>query len=388
MFDKAETEVYYAAFNRGYQGSLSVYVDGSFDCDYAQTETSIPMGAGWAVVDKDENLIGYGIAGLTMPPTKSSEKFELNAMLTFLDAMQESFPENINREFPVRLICDNQILINHLNEGVESEEGSRICHKRYGDYYARLAYYMSVMDLSFQWIRGHTVSDFNRLADFQAHKAYKTVKDGHVFDNETRRQYSEYVTRLFLDDKFPFKQKEKGLTFRQLRKMVSTSGVKPLTEIPTLWVAMQKEEYKGRTFAGFSFADTELKKKGVKGGVFLSKPNDFVLSVRAINYALSNYSMPQKLSGPVVVRTDNAQAASLINTINSGNKWRALIAKDRGLANEVEKLKAFIKIQPVIALEVSDFAHTYKTHAGMMASKKHSDKAARSVVDMLVKVAD
>lgn len=388
MFTSAETEAYYAAFNKNHEGPLSVYVDGSFECDYADTKDLIPMGAGWSIADKDENLIGYGVSDFKMPVTKSAEKFELNAMLAFLDAMQESFPERINRHFPVTVICDNQALISHLSAALDSEESSRVCHKRYGDYYRRLSYYISVMDLKFEWVKGHATNDFNRLADFLAKKAYQSVKLYGSFTWEERRQYSEYISALFLADKFPFKKAPPVLTHRQLRNIVSTSGAKILTEIPTLWVGMQKEEHKGRIFAGFSFTDTERGEKGAKGGIFMSQENDFLLTIRAINYALSRCSGPQQVSSPLVIRTDNSLAASLVNTIKRGNKWRSILEANPVLKEEVEKLKVFMVNQPVIALEISDFAHSYKDHPGMMDSKNHIAKSARDVVDRLIKVAD
>lgn len=387
MFTANETEKYYIAFNQAYKGDLKVYVDGSFDCDYDSARRSIPMGAGWSMTDNDENLMGYGVAALAMPVTKSAEQFELNAMLTFFDAIKESFPERVNKRFKVTVICDNQALIRHLSAAVESEQSSLVCQKRYGDYYLRLAYYMSAMDLEFEWVKGHDSNDFNRLADFLAKKAYQSVKFGGSFEFEDRRNYSEYVSDLYLRGKFPFKKKAPTLTFRQLRSQVSSSGIKILTEIPTLWIGVEKEEHKGRTFAGFSFADTGMKEKGIDGEVFQGDPSDFYLAIRAINYALGKYSLPQESLGPVVVRTDNSLAASMVNTIRKGHKWRHLLDMDSVLDEEVNKLREFIEIQPVIALEMSDFAHAYKSHSGMMASKKHTATAARSAVDMLLKVA-
>lgn len=387
MFTIKETETCYLAFNPGYEGSLSVYVDGSFECDYAETEDLIPMGAGWSIADKDENLIGYGMASLKMPVTKSAEKFELNSMVNFLDALRENFPERVNRRFPVTLICDNQALIGYLNDAVDSEEGSRICHKRYEDYYLRLSYYMESMDLKFAWVKGHDSNDFNRLADFMAKKSYFWLKRYGSFSWEERNSYSEYITDLFLNDKFPFKKSVPVMTQRQLRNIVSKEGMDILTSLPTLWVGMHREEYKGRTFAGFSFADSYFRDKGDKGGVFLSKQNDFSLTVRAINYALNSYSGVHEVSTPLVVRTDNSQAASLLNTIRKGNKWRHLLAVDPVLNNEVEKLKAFLVKQPVIGLEVSDFALSYKNHQGMMDSKNHTVKSARTTVERLIKAA-
>lgn len=385
-FTIKETEAYCAAFDQSYVGALSVYVDGSFDCDYGNERSSIPMGSGWSMVSNAGTLMGYGISALEMPVTKSAEQFELNSMVTFFEAMRESFPERVNRDFPVTVICDNQALISHLSASVISEESARVCQQRYGDYYARISPYIAEMDLNFEWVKGHDSNDFNRLADFLAKKAYQSVKFGGSFGFEERRQYGEYISNLLLDGKLPFNKKPEVLTFRQLRNKISTNGMDILTTLPTLWVGMEKTEHKGRTFAAFSFADTDLKEKGTSGGVFQGNPDDFYLSVRAINYALRNHSLPQQVSEPIVVRTDNSKAASLINTFRSGNKWRRLLEADPVLNDEVQKLKVFLENQPVIALEISDFAQYYKNHAGMMESKSHIAKAARTAVDTLIKV--
>ena len=380
MFTIAETEGYYAAFKKSYAGPLEVYVDGSFNGSYGQMKRRVPVAAGWAIADKNKELVGYGVSTFKAKFTPSSEKNELRSMVAFLDAMQESFPERINRDFPVTLICDNKSLVVALTQASEHEKISRRFHGRHGDDYLSLLYYISVMDLDFKWVKGHNSNRFNCLADTMARKAFRAVTSDGSFPIKARRHYL-----LNALDAFGSYTGQK-ITSNQLRNTVSRQGHAILAEVPTLWVGVRKVEHKGRTFAGFSFTDTALGFKGSRGGVFLNQYNDLYLAVRAVNYALSEHAKHGPTESSLLIRVDNAEAAALVNTIGRDRKWNIAL-KNVGLRHEVEKLKVLMKSQHVISLSNSDFSKAYKKYSMMKESQIHAAETAYKAVADLIQAA-
>lgn len=382
MLTVKETESYYVAFDESYKGPLSVYVDGSFNTDDKDMAQNVAMGSGWAICDSAENLLGYGVTDFKMETVYSSQRCELKAMLAFLDVMQDSFPGMINRDFPVTIIGDNLGLMMHLSQALDSEEISRFCFERSGDDYLRLLYYLSVMDLKFEWVKGHNNSDFNQMADLLARKAYRSVLATGKFTADVRNEFIESIMRKFNRGEVPFKPKTSFMTHKQLRRNVTKSGPEVLTEIPTMWVVMRRTEHEGRTFAGFSFTDTEMENKGSRGAVFAAHYSDLCLTMRAINYALANYSGKPGESRALVIRTDNELASSLVNNFRNGHKWDGLLA-DPFLRSEVDKLRAFSKKQHVLALEISDGYHSYKQYPKMVDSIAHVSESAHKMASGL-----
>lgn len=381
MFTIAETEGYYAAFNKDHEGGLEVYVDGSFNGSYGQMKRRVPVAAGWAIADADKKLVGYGVATFKAKFTPSSEKNELRSMVAFLDAMQESFPERINRTFPISLICDNKSLVVALSQAAENEKISRRFHARHGDDYMSLLYYISVMDLTFKWVKGHNANRFNCLADVMARKAFRTITAEGAFSMNDRKTYVENALRAFGS------HAGKRITSKQLRNTIINHGPAILAEIPTIWVGVRKVEHDGRTFAGFSFTDTELGFTGSRGGVFLNKYNDLYLSVRAVNYALTEHIKRGSKETSLLLRIENAEAAALVNTISRDHKWNIAL-KNVGLRHEVEKLKELIKYQHVISLSTSDFSKVYNKYAMMKKSQIHVSKSAyKTVADLIMAAA-
>lgn len=371
----SETESYYACFEKGFKGPLSVYVDGSFSTENKDMASTVAMASGWAICDVEENLLGYGVTDFKTENVYSSQRCELKAMLAFLDVLRDGFPEMINRDFPMTIIGDNRSLMMYLSQALDSEESSRFCFERNGDDYLRLLYYLSVMDLKFEWVKGHNNSDFNQLADLLARRAYRSVIATGKFPADARNDFIESIMRKFNRGEVPFRANPSFMTHKQLRRKVTKNGPEVLTEIPTIWVTMRRIDYEGRTFAGFSFTDPEMENQGSRGAVFTAQYSDLCLTMRAINYALANYSGKTGESRALVIRTDNELASSLVNNFRNGHKWDSLLA-DPFLRSEVDKLRVFSEKQHVLALEISDGYHSYKQYPEMVASIAHVSESA------------
>lgn len=384
MFTVKETESYYAAFDESFNGPISVYVDGSFTTENKDTRGPVAMTSGWAICDLKGSLIGYGVVDFKTETVYSSQKSELKAMLAFLDTLQDSFPERVNRDFPVTLIGDNLSLMKYLSQALDSEESSRHCFERNGDDYLRLLYYLSVMDLNFEWVKGHNGNDFNQMADLLARKAYRSVITTGKFSADVRKDFIDSTLRKFNRGEVPFSPNPFFMTHKQLRGNITKNGPEVLVDIPTLWVGMKRIDHKGRTFAGFSFTDTEMKVKGNRGAVFAGQYSDLHLTMRAINDALSTYLEKGRGSNAVVIRTDNELASSLVNTFRNSKKWKNLLT-DPALCHEVDKLRAFSEKQHILALEVSDGYHGYKKFPAMVESlslvSDYAQKTAASLRD-------
>jgi ribonuclease HI len=383
MLKVKEADEYYAAFDECFKGPISVYVDGSFRTDNKDMTRPVSMASGWAICDGNANLLGYGVTAFNTETVYSSQISELKALLAFLDTMQDSFPGIINRDFPITVIGDNLHLMKHLSMALVSEESSRYCFERNGEDYLRLLYYLSVMDLKFEWVKGHHGNDFNHLADLLAKKAYQSISTTGFFPTDVRNDFIESLLRKFNRGEIPFKPKSSFMTHKQLRKSITKNGPEVLVDIPTIWVGMQRIEHKGRTFAGFSFTDTKMEVKGSRGAVLDSSYSDLHLTMRAINEALSSYA--KKAAGPaLVIRTDNELASSLVNTFRNGHKWDNFLA-DPALRREVDKLRIFSEKQHVLALEVSDGYHAYKELPGMVQSLSWVADSAQETASCLRK---
>lgn len=378
MFTIAETKAYYSAFDKDYEGDLKVYVDGSFNGGYGQMKRRVPMAAGWAISDvADKKLVGYGISTFKVRFTTSSEKNELRSMVAFLDALAENAPEKIKRGYSVSLICDNKELIDGLKRAYKDENFSRHFYNRHGDDYLRLLYYISAMDLKFQWVKGHSSNKFNRLADLMARKAFRTITSSGHFGGEQRRAYMQ----MALVD---FGSYDGGkMTTRQLKGFVAQKGIGFLDSIATLWINMERVEHEGRTFAGFSFTDGWRKVQGTKGGVFLSKPNSFYLSVRAVNYALSQYVNNVEKDKTLLIRIHDKQVVGLINTLGRGRRYNVAL-KNTSLQREVDKMLALIKDKHVIAMTTSEFSKSYKDDSSHRQNHVQVSQNARNAVSELM----
>jgi ribonuclease HI len=378
MYTIAEKEGYFVAFDEHHAGDLNVYVDGSFNGAYGQMKRRIHVAAGWAIAGKNETLVGYGLSTFKAKFTTSSEKNELRSMLAFLDVMQEEFPEKINRNQTVTLIGDNKSLIVGLTRSAEDEKTSRRFYATHGDDYLRLLYYMSVMNLKFKWVKGHNANRFNCLADSMARKAFRAMAADGIFPANVRRRYVETVLGNF--GSFSGAK----LTSSQLRNAISRKGTNILNEIPTLWVGVRKVEHNGRTFAGFAYTDGQLVTKGARGGVFLTNHNDLYLTVRAVNYALTQYAKNGKKHKTLLVRVENEEASSLLTALGRGRKFN-IARKDVALQHEVDKMRTLLKEQYVISLNNSDFSKVYSRYAMMNKSKEHASSTAyKAAADLIV----
>lgn len=381
MFTIAETESYYSALNKGHEGDMLVYVDGSFNGSYGQMKRRVPMASGWTISDSTgKSLLGYGISTFKVKFTTHSDKNELRSMVAFLESLHESFPEKINRAYNVSLICDNKELIDGLNLSLEDEKFSRRFYARHGDDYLRLLYYISAMKLTFDWVKGHSSNKFNRTADLMARKAFRAMTTFGYFGGEQRRGYLQVAMAEFGS------YNGGKLTTKQLKNIVSQKGTGILDSISTLWINMEKEEHEGRTFTGFSFTDGTMMTQGTKGGVFLSKPNSFYLTVRAVNYALSQYADGVEKDKTLLIRVPNNQVVGLINTLGRGRRYN-VAKKNTSLQREVDKMLDFIKGKHVIAMNTSEFSKSYKGDSSHRKNHLHVTKSARNAVDKLMQVA-
>lgn len=378
MFTIAETEAYYAAFNKGHEGDLKVYVDGSFNGGYNQMKRRVPMASGWAISDSTgEKLVGYGVATFKVKFTTHSDKNELRSMVSFLEALEESFPEKINRNYNVFLICDNKELIDGLNNSNKDESLSRKFYARHGDDYLRLLYFISVMNLNFEWVKGHSSNKFNRTADLMARKAFRAMTSYGYFGGTQRSAYMDMAIAEFGS------YSGGKLTTKQLKNIVSQKGTAILDNLATLWINMEKSEHEGRTFAGFAFTDGKMATQGAKGGVFLSKPNSFYLSVRAVNYALSQYVHKVEKDKTLLIRVHDKQVVGLINTLGRGRRYNVAL-KNTSLQREVDKMLSLIKDTHVIAMNTSEFSKSYKGDSSHRKNHIHVSQNARKIVADLI----
>lgn len=381
MFTIAETEASYVALQKPYKGDWKVYVDGSFNGSQGQMKRRVPMASGWTISDTTgENLVGYGVSAFKTKFTPNSDKSELRSMVAFLESLEESFPEKINRDYNVSLICDNKELIDGLNLSFKDETFSRRFYARHGDDYLRLFYYISVMNLKFEWVKGHSSNKFNRTADLMARKAFRAVTNTGYFGGKQRSGYLQAALAEFGS------YNGGKLTTKQLKNIVAQKGTGVLDTISTLWINMEKTEHEGRTFTGFSFTDGDMETQGTKGGVFLSKPNSFYLTVRAVNYALSQYVHSVEKDTTLLIRLPNNQVVGLINTLGRGRRYN-VARKNTSLQREVDKMLDFIKDKHVLAMNTSEFAKSYKGDSSHRKNHLHVTENARKAVEKLMQVA-
>lgn len=386
MFTLKEGEGYLTAFTgESLTEPFEVYVDGSFNGDaklLPRGATTMPVASGWAISTGNGELAGYGGSDFIMDYTNMSEKGELASILSFLDAMQENFPGFISRDFPVTLVSDNQNLITNINAALVSEETSRYCYRFHGENYVRLLYYMSVMDLKFSWVKGHSINDFNRLADFIARRAYQSIRINGEYTAEERRDFSRYLVCQLNMNKRPFNQKLQTLSFRQLRNEVSRNGVEVLTELPTLWIGTKTAKHDGRTFSSFAFTDSDLEVQGYRGGVFLKEYDDFYLGLRAINYAIEQYLENGFSGNSLLIRTDNEKASALINNFQS-KKWKSY-RKDDAFDQEIQKLTKFKEALNLISFEVSDGKKAYSKISSMEQNSSYIAENSQRLMEELL----
>lgn len=370
----SETETYYAVFNPASPGPLNVYVDGSFLVRGAIVTRRVPVGSGWAIEGADGSLAGYGVSVFKARHTVSSEHQELRSMVAFLDAMQESFPDFINRERKVVLHCDNTSIVDALSSSYRSEPASRLLAERYGNDFVRILYYISMMNLSFEWVKGHAENKFNRMADRLARSGYRSMLNHGGFNGEGRQKCIMDALSIFKNGK---------LTQVQVKNMVSRLGMEALKEVPTVFVDTYHTKHQGRIVAGFAFSDGEGIRKGVRGGVFIKDNEDVLfLSLRAVNYALQQIVSAGKKHQTILIRVKHSETAELINLFAKGAKLKRR-RKNAKVAGEVDKLMALIAKQHTLAIgnkEFSAISPSYNSNYGMA----HAIELSRNIVQKVV----
>lgn len=378
MFIEKETANRYFAFNPALKGPFTVYVDGSFNGDYDTARDTMALAAGWVIVDNQDELFGYGGMHSTVPVTWMTALCELRAIVSFLDAFREEFPGRITKDVPVTLISDNQHLVNNLNDSRSCSKVDGYCREKYGEDYDRLLAYISVMDLTFEWVKGHHVNNFNVLADRIARKAYKRVLETGSYSSVERKADCMYLLELFHQKQGVFSAKKNPLTHQKLRNLVKNSGAEVLTGFPTLWVGAKTESHEGRTFSGFAFTDSTFGVQGYRAGIHIKKPDELYVNLRALNYALGKYGKSKELPESLVVRTDNEALSALVNNPKH-RKWKAF-KNDSAFQQEFQKLINFKEDCSVIALEVSDGRKTYVKFPEMIKSSAFVEEASAKAV--------
>lgn len=377
MFIEKETETRFFAFNPALTGPFSVYVDGSFNCEYDPSVDTMPMAAGWSIVDSREELFGYGGAHFTVPVTLMTSLCELRAIVSFLDAFREEFPGRINKEFPVTVISDNQHLVMHLNGSRTCSREDAYCREKYGQDYLRLLDYLSVMDLRFEWVKGHHVNNFNVLADRIARKAYTRVLKKGSYSSFERKEDCTSLLGLFHQKHGVFSVRKNPLTQQKLRNLVQKSGVEVLTSLPTLWIGAKTVQHKGRTFSGFAFTDSTFGVQGYRAGIHVKDPDELYVNLRALNYALGKYREEKELPESLVVRTDSEKLSALVNNTKH-RKWKDFKA-NTAFQQEFEKLVIFKKDCSIVALEVSDGRRTYVKFPDMVKGSAFVEETSAKV---------
>lgn len=370
----AETETYYAAFNAASPGPLNVYVDGSFLVRGVAASRRVPVGSGWAIEGADGSLAGYGVSVFKARHTVSSEHHELRSMVAFLDAMHESFPEFINTDRQVVLHCDNTSIVDALSSSYRSEHASRLLAERYGNDFVRILYYISVMDMSFKWVKGHAENKFNKMADRMARNGYRSMLKNGFFNGTERKKCIQDALSAFKNGK---------LTQVQVKNMVARLGMAALEEVPTVFVDTYHTEHRGRLVAGFSFSDASGIKKGVRCGVFMKDNEDVLfLSLRAVNHALQQIVSAGKEHQTIFIRVKHSETAELINLFAKGAKLKRR-RKNAKVAGEVDKLMSLISKQHTLAMGTKEFAKIatdYNSNYGMC----HAVELSRDIVSRVV----
>lgn len=382
MFVEKETENRYFAFNPALAGAFTVYVDGSFNCEYDTARDTMPFAVGWTVVDSKDELFGYGGMHTMTSVTWMSSRCEMRAMLSFLDALQEDFPDRVNKNYPVTLISDNQHLIDHLNGAVGCVKTQRYCREKYGHDYTRLLEYIGMMDLRFEWVKGHHDNNFNVLADRIARKAYKKLKGSGIYSSTQRKDDCAELLKLFHRKHGVFSPNKSPLTHQKLRNFIKNSGAEILTGFPTLWIGAKTVQHEGRTLSGFAFTDSTFEVQGSRAGIHVKNPDELYVNLRALNYALGKYGKAKNLPESLVIRTDSEELSSLINNPKQ-RKWKEF-NKDRAFRQEFQKLCDTKEDCSVVALEVSDGRRTYTKFPAMVKSSAFVEEASTDAIRTLL----
>lgn len=355
----AETETYYAAFNPASSGPLSVYVDGSFLVRGEQKTRRVPVGSGWAIEDADGKLAGYGVSVFKARYTSSSEHHELRSMVSFLDAMHESFPDFITSERKIILICDNASIVRALSSSYKVEPESRRLAERYGNDFVRILCYMSTLNLGFEWVKGHAENKFNQMADRLARTGYRSMVNRGFFNGEGRRKCVKNAVHVFKTGK---------MTETQMKSMIARDGMDALQELPTIFVDAYHIQQEGRIVAGLSFSDGDGSLTGVRGGVFRKDNEDVLfLSLRAVNYALKQVIKAGKQHETLIIRVKHHETAELINFFAKGSKLPRR-RKNAKVAAEVDILRSLLAKQYTLAIATREFARicpSYNSNYGM-----------------------
>lgn len=350
---------YFSALEVPEGRDLHVYVDGSFDTEAVSVYRRHYMGAGWTVVNPAGHLVGYGVSSFKTRSSNSSEWMELKAMLEFLDAMYADFPELINKDRTITILGDNQYLLHNLHKAKTDRKISRHLFDRLGYDYLRLVYYMTAMNLDFKWVKGHSSSRFNRLADNMARHAYREqLRKGH-FDGDARKKYLGYALETFNNNNSHL------LTIGAVQQLIKGKKTKALAKLPSMKVSMSHKVEEGRTIATFDYIGSHG--TGTRHAVFLKKQSVLYLSLRACRYALSENVEQMDAKTTFVLHIHDAETAGMINALVKNKPIKAHGNNPR-IRHEIERLSELVQGKHIVAI----------SHESLQESHRHKTKARNS----------
>lgn len=316
-------------------GDIEVYVDGSFNFlpEDAGREFSF-FGAGWAV-KSGCHLTGYGVNVFQDTPTPSSALSELRSILSFLDTMHQHFPQVI-QDRRVTIVCDNAAIVRAISKSASDEEWSRRSSDLFGKDFVRIVYYMTVLNLSFQWVKGHAENEFNQVADMLARKAYRTMTAGRTWGIKARRKWidttiSPYRLRLGRFDE------ENLFSPGELLKFINVHGMH--SEIPVIWVNTHVETKDGFHIAGISHVNNDGRVSGSKAVISSRRFMAHCMEVRALRNALIAYKQDANTdtNKTVIARLQSDFVIEAVTNMTNGMKPK-VNRKNNRLQYEVDML--------------------------------------------------
>lgn len=345
---KVNTEHTYADMDDSLSGDITVYVDVSVAAERDPKRGKhayVPSAAGWAIAGEQDVLKGYGVSLIWDDYVKDSSTSELRAILRFLDTLYDHSPEMLVKTNRFNILCDNSTLMYELTEAGKKERTSKRKFSKYGRDYARMVYYMTRTNFSFNWVRGHSTDPFNCLADKMAYKCRNAALSEEDFTGKLRE---DYIHRLL---------ENADARSRRNHTQKRVSAMEAVPETVVLFPAFNKKCHADFSDAVFIYLNqtTKTLKYDTQRVTQLSKTT---ISLKTASYSLFNYRMSESfdISRPVLIKSKMSILVDVMNELLAGAK-PSVNVKDKNAQEALEELKLLMTGMNIkVVLDLSNTA--------------------------------
>lgn len=136
------------------ENKIIVYTDGS--C----LGNPGPGGWGAIIIDQGEETPISGAAKDT-----TNNRMEMQAIIEALTHLHSKYPDNLNKK-PIEIYSDSNLIIQTFKQGWKKKANT--------DLWAELEKLTAWLNISWNWVKGHSTNKYNNLVDELAVKAAKS----------------------------------------------------------------------------------------------------------------------------------------------------------------------------------------------------------------------